>query len=306
MTQETRVFGIGSDAAGALRRSLEQSLSDSAEWRVPPHSRFWVKADGVVLTVYESGKGVLQGEGARLDDFVAKHLAFLEAGVPRTARPELETLAMPTLGSDESGKGDYFGPLVVAAVFALPEDAAYLRELGVADSKTLSDPRMHAQAGKIEERLDHEVRVLMPAHYNARIEATSNANAVLADLHADALAALASRHADAQRTVVDRFSSTPVLEKAFASRGCTIPSLDLRPGAESHPVVAAASILARVHFLDGLRACADECATDLPKGAGAAVDSAAATVVEIGGRALLAKVAKLHFRNTLRVRGADR
>ena len=303
MSQETRVYEMPAHSLQELEKALKRSLPQGAEWRAAPHARFAVKVEGVVLTAYESGKTVLQGKA--LDEFIEQHLGGVEGFAASAAMVakgrELEAIDAPTIGSDESGKGDYFGPLVVAGVFTTPDDMAFLREIGAADSKLLTDVRMMGQAGRIEKRLDHEVRRLMPAEYNERIEATGNANHVLAGLHAEVLGALHSRHQEARRTVVDRFSSAPVLERAITARGFTAPGLDLRPGAESHPAVAAASILARVHFLDGLKHCAEECATDLPKGAGTPVDEAARRVVEIGGMVLLGKVAKVHFKNTTKI-----
>ena len=303
MSQETRVFELAPREVQQLQSTLAASLPKNAEWRSAPHAVFSVKWEGVVLTAYESGKAVLQGKD--LDSVVARHLGSIAAsGVAPTksgAKILLETIDVPTLGSDESGKGDYFGPLVVAAVFTTPDDAEFLREIGATDSKLLADARMQTQAGKIEKELDHEIAMLMPVDYNEAIATKGNANHALAALHARALSALAARHPEARRTVVDRFSSSPVLEDAMTTLGFAAPSLDLRPGAESHPAVAAASILARVHFLDGLRRCADECATDLPKGAGDLVDKAARAVVRIGGRPLLETVAKIHFKNTTKI-----
>lgn len=307
MSQETRVFEVVPREQAGFQSTLATSLPKDAEWRSVPHATFSVKWNGIVLTVYRSGKAVLQGKD--LDAAMARYLpgitgasAAVTAG---SGRPRLEEIAAPTLGSDESGKGDYFGPLVVAAVFTEPADAGFLRELGATDSKLLSDARMQTQAGKIEERLDHEVIALGPVDYNRAIATEGNANHVLAGLHARALSALAARHPEARRTVVDRFSSSTVLEDAMSAIGFSPPALDLRPGAESHPAVAAASILARVHFLEGLKLCADECATDLPKGAGELVDEAARRVVRIGGRPLLAKVAKVHFKNTQKLERFD-
>src|SRR5690606_10741278 len=130
-------------------------LPPDAEWRRVPHARFSVKAIGVVATCYLSGKVVVQGPHA--DAFVDRFLADAGAtGTPVTG-PGVPRFDTATIGSDEAGKGDYFGPLVVAAVFATPDQAPLLREIRVADSKGLGDERAMRLAGLLERQFDHEI-----------------------------------------------------------------------------------------------------------------------------------------------------
>jgi ribonuclease HIII len=292
------VFAVGPLEAEALEQRLRRELPAFADWRPVPHARFSVKSGQVVVTCYQSGKVVVQG--AELDDFVRRHLQGLSlAAVTGVADGEL-AFAQPTIGSDEAGKGDYFGPLVVAAVHAEPASAAELQAMGVADSKTLSDVRMMPLCERIERTFDCEVRRLEPARYNERHRADPNVNHLLADLHAEALGALLERHPMAA-VVVDRFADEALVAGRLRARGHTPARLLQVPRAEAHPVVAAASIVARVHFLEGLQRCAEATGTDLHKGAGPPADAAARRVLEIGGMALLGTVAKLHFANTRRL-----
>ena len=304
MTQETRVFQVDDAKARALEQALRAAWGD-AQWRTVPHARFSVRRGDVTVTCYASGKLVVQGRG--LDLFTAQ---FLGAGAGTAATPAAAPSRAPviplevtTVGSDEVGKGDYFGPLVVAAAHARPEDAGWLAELRVADSKTLSDQRALMLAGMLERKLDHQIVVIEPEVYNARHAACGNLNLLLADAHAQAIGPLLGRHCDVVRVLVDRFADERVLARALAAAGVAPPELVQVPRAEASPVVAAASILARATFLEGLRRCEEEAGTDLHKGAGAPVDEAARRVVAIGGQALLAKVAKLHFKNTGRIGG---
>jgi ribonuclease HIII len=300
MSQATRVLEVRDpQQAAAIERRLRDGLPPEAEWRPAPHASFSVKALGVVATCYRSGKLVLQGR--ELDTFVARFLPELAPAGKGERRndPELPFDAT-VIASDEAGKGDYFGPLVVAAVVAAPADTESLRELGVADSKTIADERARRIAGALTRALDHEIVSLLPERYNAEHRARGNLNLMLADLHADAIAALRQRHPDVELVVVDRFADERVLAKALAAREVRVDRLVQAPRAERHPAVAAASILARVAFLEGLAACSDECGTDLHLGAGPPTDVAARRVYAIGGRDLLAKVAKLHFKNTAR------
>ena len=142
----------------------------------------------------------------------------------------------------------------------------------------------------------------MPEEYNARHTALGNLNELLADLHADALAELAEDRPGAT-LLVDRFADERLLRMRLDRRFGSGRRLVQVPRAEAHPAVAAASILARVHFLEGLQRCAEDSGTDLHKGAGPPVDLAARRVFQIGGAALLAKVAKLHFKNSSRIPG---
>jgi ribonuclease HIII len=296
---ETRVFALTAAQAEQLAERLRGGLGTDAEWRRVDHARFAVKAEGVNLVCYTSGKVVVQGRD--LADFCARYLDDA-AAADRAATPPPVAFDGPTIGSDEAGKGDYFGPLVVAAVFAEPASAAALKDMGVADSKSLADRRMFPMAERIETTLDSEVRVLAPADYNARWAADPNVNHLLAELHADAIAALLGRH-PGSTVVVDRFGDEQLIARRLQQRKTEPARLVVAPRAEAHAVVAAASIVARVHFLEGLRRSGEVAARELPKGASAEVDDAGRQVLRDGGEGLLWQVAKRHFRNSERVLG---
>lgn len=303
MSQTTLVLKATPAQAAQLEQHLRDALPPTAEWRSVPHARFSVKALGAVLTCYSSGKVVVQGSD--LASFADRFLAELVPAGARAATddPDLP-FDRPTIGSDEAGKGDYFGPLVVAAVRATPGDAAWLAELGACDSKVLSDPAARRLAGRIEARLDHAIVRLDPPAYNRRHRECGNVNVLLGELHAEAIAGLLARHPDVELAIVDRFGDERHVAEPLRERSARMPEIVQVPRAERHPAVAAASIVARAAFLDALDACSDACGTDLHKGAGEPTDVAARRVVAIGGRELLATVAKLHFKNTLRAGGA--
>ncbi len=302
MTHETRVFKVSSTQAAELEAALRDGLPPDAEWKSVPHARFWCKGSGVVVTCYNSGKVVVQG--TNLDVFQARFFEGAEAAPSKSKSTPNDTdlpFDRPTIGSDETGKGDYFGPLVITACYATPDSTKELEELGVADSKTLDDNRARRLGAGIERLVDFETVVLEPEEYNRRYAEVGNLNILLADLHGTAIGALHERHTDdVEVLVVDRFAKAGHVESALQQRGIGTRLVEV-PRAERHLVVAAASIVARVAFLDGLAMCSDACGTDLHKGAGSPVDAAARRVVEIGGRALLQKVAKLHFKNTEKI-----
>jgi len=298
----TRVFKIESAAAEALEQRLRRELSEAAEWRRVEYARFAVKSPGASVVCYSSGKLVLQGR--QIDGFAARFLGELQAEelAGTTADPGI-SFDVTTIGSDEAGKGDYFGPLVVAAVHAAPSSRDELMALGVTDSKKLSDRRMYPVAERIERMLSCEVRVLMPTDYNDRWNAERNVNHLLADLHVDAIAALLEKH-ETGAVVVDKFADERLVATRLQRRVKNMPGRLVQvPRAEAHLVVAAASIVARVRFLEGLQECQADSGTDLHKGAGSPVDVAGRRVFSIGGTDLLRRVAKLHFKNSDRIPG---
>jgi len=299
---DTRVFVLDAARARTLEEHLRAALPPDAEWRRVDHARYAVKAMGVNLVCYTSGKVVVQGKS--LDAFVGEFLGGADAAAQKTREGDAELpFDAPMIGSDEAGKGDYFGPLVVASVYAEPSQKQQLLAMGIADSKTLSDQRMFPMAELVERGFDCEVRVLMPTDYNARWNEARNVNHVLAELHADAIAALLRRHPEAN-VLVDRFGDESLIATRLQKKlGHPPKKLVQVPRAEANPVVGAASVVARVRFVEGFLECEAESGTDLHKGGGEPVDVAARRAFAIGGRELMARIAKLHFKNSERIPG---
>lgn len=288
MAQETLVLVVPKAQHSALRERL---AAQAFEFRPVPHALFSVKGHDVVATLYASGKLVVQGRDPAV--FVGRFLEGAELPAPATkeGKGPMRTLEVPTVGSDECGKGDYFGPLVVAAVRLEPAQARELVASGVMDSKRLTDTKA-LQLGAAIRHLPHAVRRLDPPEYNRRHTAAGNLNVLLAELHCEVIRELADR---GMRVVVDRFAD----ERLIASRVKDLAlELEQRPRAEDDPAVAAASILARSEFLLALKELGEEHDTTLPKGAGPPVDVAARKLYTRGGHKLLGVLAKLHFKNT--------
>lgn len=297
MSQVTRVVKLPPAGREALRRRLE---SGSFEFRSVPHALFSVKGEGVVATLYSSGKLVVQG--SQPDLFLAR---FVEGGVAQPARSpsreereagdEVARVEVTTIGSDETGKGDYFGPLVVAAVRVEPEQAEGLVRAGVTDSKKISDVLALQLGAAIRTGLPHAVEVLEGEAYNAEHARVRNLNPILAELHARAIARLVE---PGVRVVVDRFADESLVRRALGREDVDLVQV---PRAERNPAVAAASILARAEFLVRLRELGEEHGLTLPKGAGPPVDRAGRQFLARHGREALGRVAKLHFKNTWKI-----
>jgi ribonuclease HIII len=259
-----------------------------------PHAAFFAVRPGVNVTAYLTGKLVVAGE---------QELEFTGvlsgAGLARAAPEEVPTaLAFePHAGSDESGKGDYFGPLCVAAVH-VPDRATanFLIEKGVRDSKLIGDAQAGPLASLVRLRCPHALVVLPPPRYNELYDRVGNLNHLLAWAHAKALEDLLGEVGPVP-VVVDQFAQPHVLERHLQERGrATRVTQNVR--GEADVAVAAASIVARAEFLAGLAQLEARHGVRLPKGAGAPVVRAAREVAARGGRNMLREVAKLHFATT--------
>jgi len=200
------------------------------------------------------------------------------------------------IGIDESGKGDYFGPLVIAAVFVDATTQGELALMQVRDSKKVSDGRVLEMARDIKTICPHSVIAIGPQKYNELYAKINNLNRLLAWGHAKALENLLER-VPCGRAISDQFGNERLILNALQEKGRTIV-LEQRTKAESDLAVAAASILARAEFLLRLKRLSTEVGTTLPKGASPAVELAARMVIKRHGQDRLGDVAKLHFKTT--------
>jgi ribonuclease HIII len=223
--------------------------------------------------------------------------------------PKINVIALdgllPSIGTDESGKGDFFGPLVCAAVYADERSATVLRAMGVRDSKRLSDRRCSELAESIQRtcRGQYSVVEISPARYNDLYEQFrregKNLNTLLAWAHARVLENLLGRVTCA-RAITDQFADPRFVQSKLQERGKQIDLIQM-PRAEVHIAVAAASVLARARFLERLEVLSAQFDMTLPKGASAAVVQAGRALVKRFGTAALRQAAKLHFKTTTQV-----
>lgn len=198
------------------------------------------------------------------------------------------------IGVDESGKGDYFGPLVIAGVYVDPERTAYLRTLGVKDSKSLSEHAILMMEEKIRAACPHSVVVLNNLVYNDVYEKFPNLNQVLAWGHGRVIENLLSQ-VKATHALCDQFGHHTLIQSALLLRGIDIQLLQ-RPRAEDNMAVAAASVLARAAFLYAMAGMAETFQMVFPRGASAAVKAAREQFLAQFGQERLVNVAKCHFK----------
>jgi ribonuclease HIII len=294
-------ISILSSQAEALRTLLKDRGFEFAD---RPYTLFFAQKEKLSVAVYEKGpKVVVQGKGT--EDFVR---FYLEPEILKEARVGYEEVLNPTMfephfGIDESGKGDFFGPLVIAGVYVDREIARQLLALGVTDSKKVgSDNRIHQLADEIGRTpgLAANVVLIGPEKYNALYEKFGNLNDLLAWGHARVIENLLLQRPDCKRSLSDKFANERVIQRALLKQAREI-QIDQQTKAESDIAVAAASILARERFVRWMESRGRALGIVLPKGVSAAVKSAARAVVEKAGRDSLRTVAKMHFRTSAEV-----
>lgn len=213
-----------------------------------------------------------------------------------------EGIPLPHIGTDESGKGDYFGPLVIAGIWVDEALQNSLSELGVRDSKKLSDRQCYDLAAKIRELCQGKYQVveISPERYNQLhdqfVQERKNLNHLLAWGHARAIEDILTRQS-CNQAIADQFGDEKYIASKLMEKGNTINLLQT-PKAERFIAVAAASVLARDRFLSRLSHLGNEAGVTLPKGASPAVIEAAKQMVQKQGPDALRKFAKLHFKTT--------
>jgi len=278
--------------------------------REVPYARFAFESDKANIVFYESGKLVVQGKGTQ--EFIE---FVLEPEILKQARLGYETvlnpeLFQPRIGVDESGKGDFFGPLCIAGVYVNESVVKAWQDAGIRDSKNISsDKRVAELAEKIRKTPGCIANVVMVGNeaYNRLYARMKSVNAILAWGHARVIENLMGQRHQMNpapvKAISDQFAAKKeVVAKALMALGREI-ELVQRHQAEEDLAVAAASILARDGFVKGLAKLEKQFNLELPKGASSAVDEVAKKFVAERGADNLSKIAKVHFRTALRAQG---
>ena len=284
--------------AGA-KEKLSAELPIAAEKKINYGYQYTVKLAEAKLTlnIYNGKKGlniVYSGDSALAE----RAAALLEGRRAQAAAPATFVTDGLWAGSDESGKGDFFGSLVVAAVVVDNSTADKLRAAGVKDCKLLTDKKILELEDIIKASVvDYSVLELKPRVYNLRYEL----NQLLGYGHVAALSKVLEKHEDCHSALIDQFTTSMVNIRALKQR---FPQCDVRqqPKAESNLAVAAASVLARAQFLHTMAALAAEAGVqELPKGGGAQATACARELAAKYGKEALRNYVKLHFANYQRV-----
>ncbi len=292
---------LTAEQAEKLRSLL---LHGGYEFETKPYCLYAASKGKVNVLVYEKGPKVLI-QGKETEDFVTlilepQVLGAAEIGYEEITHPDW---FQPHIGVDESGKGDFFGPLVIAGVYVDPKVARMLHETGAVDSKRIgSDAKISTLAHSIRQLpgIHWEVVQINPARYNELYAKFGNLNRLLAWGHAKVIESLLEKVPDCPRALSDQFANPAVLQKALQTRGRNIELIQ-RTKAESDPAVAAASILARDAFVKWLSQQGPDLGIPLAKGVSAAVKNQARKIFQTQGTEGLSRVAKMHFKTSSEV-----
>ncbi len=313
------------DNLDALREFVHSQGWEIVAEKVIDYGRQFTVSNGFTTTpviLYRTGTIQVQGKPGQLRDELrtwgAKQRGTEENGKtsPKIFTPSLfatdqastaidSDIAMTPasmrarIGSDEAGKGDYFGPLVVAAIYVDETTEPQLRELGVRDSKLLAERRLLDLAQEIKKLCSGRGTILtyMPEDYNKQYQTITNLNRLLARAHVQVLQRVAVL-VDCELAIVDQFGDPSLMQEAARQASLQI-QIEQRVRAESDMAVAAASILARAEFVQRLAALSRQTGIELPKGASdPRIVEIGHQIVARGGTEALGKVAKLHFQTT--------
>ena len=289
--------------AAKLRKLLEE---DGWEFEPKPYTLYYARKGKVNVAVYEKGpKVVVQGKGT--EEFVTFRLEPEILGEAKLGYEEVHAPEMfaPHFGIDESGKGDFFGPLVIAGVYVDRHIAREFMRAGVQDSKRIgSDARIRALAEAIRETpgVAASVVEISPLKYNELYEKIGNLNRLLAWGHARVIENLLDQRPDCPRALSDQFGNPALIERSLMAKGRGI-TLDQRTKAESDLAVAAASILARERFIGWLERAGKKHGVTLHRGVSAQVKSVAREMVARHGAGILRELGKMHFKTAQELGG---
>ena len=270
----------------AFLEHYQSSLAPSKN----PYIRYFLRLPQATVSIYTSGKVLLQGEGAE------KYASFFGYQVVE----ETSGQNLPLIGTDEVGNGSYFGGLAVVASFVTPDQHDFLRKLGVGDSKTLTDQKIRQIAPILKEKIQHQALLLSPSKYNEVIGDRYNAVSVKVALHNQAIYLLLQKGVQPEKIVIDAFTSAKNYDKYLAQEANRFSNpISLEEKAEGkYLAVAVSSIIARDLFLENLENLGRELGYQLPSGAGTASDKVASQILQAYGMQGLNFCAKLHFKNT--------
>ncbi len=320
MSQVEESYKIPPNQRDKVRNLIEKTLEGKYDEREEPHCEYCLQyeEDDQRLIVRQFSNGTLQMQGNAVEkhSVLVQYLKnLLKQGCSNRHSPrQIETnlCPFPHIGTDEAGKGDYFGPLVVAAVHLEPEECRLVRQWGMGDSKTISDKRCKRLGQKLKEKLSDSVAflVIRPSEYNEKYSEFQtkgrNLNDLLACAHLQVIEQLISKlngSLQKHQVLVDKFANEDLLAFYLSEHSSLSGSIDLKQvvRAERDAAVACASILARAVFLECLDEISEQAEVDLPKGGGTQTVTAGRRLVKKHGEDFLSCVAKIHFSNTSKI-----
>ena len=298
------------------KKKLVEFYEDLKREKTPQYAVFQSQDGDTVVTLYESGKIVFQGKDADLasDIWVAtekmnnKNLEVNNSenkSKSETKKIEVDPIIYnsTSIGSDEVGTGDYFGPIVVTAAYVKKEDIPYLEDLGVKDSKKLDDSKILEVVPKIIKKIPYSSLVLSNKDYNNTYGENFNMNKIKAVLHNKVLVDLTSKYPNTDYVIVDEFANKYVYFNYLKESNNVYRNITFLTKGETRSLaVACASMISRYIFINEFNKLSNSVGLLLPKGASTSVDNVGIEIVKKYGFDKLKEIAKLNFKNTDKIK----
>lgn len=301
-----------------VQKKMTEFYKDLYRDKFPPYSIFQAQSADVIITLYESGKVMFQGISADIEANVWKdqerHLnnrdidkelkKIEDKKDEKKKENNINFYNMSTIGSDEVGTGDYFGPIVVTATYVNKKDEIFLRDLGVKDSKALTDEKIIEIAKELVKKVNYKTFILTNKNFNDYTKKGYNMNKIKAILHNKVLYSIKKDHInDYDKIVVDQFVYPKKYFEHINEATNKVTDISFTPRAESKCLsVACSSIISRYIFLREMDKLSKELNITLPKGANDIVDDIGFEIVKKYGFDKLYEVAKINFKNTEKIK----
>ena len=300
----------------------QEMMTDELNWcmrdKTPQYAKWQAKDGDTVITLYESGKVVFQGKDADLaSDFwvTTEKINSGKVDVKNSSEKKKDTKKekieyvnpkiynSSSIGSDEVGTGDYFGPIVVTAAYVSKENIPFLEEIGVKDSKKLTDNDILNIVPKFIKQIPYESMILSNQEYNKFYSSDINMNKIKALLHNKVLYKLSNQIKNYEYIIVDQFAESYVYFNYLKESSNVVRNITFfTKGEDKHLSVACASLISRYIFIKEFEKLSKNIEMELPKGASNLVDEVGKKIVEKYGFDKLNEIAKMNFKNTEKIK----
>jgi len=293
------------------KKEMDEFYQDSKREKTPAYAIFQANSADSVITLYQSGKAVFQGKSADIDaqlwkEINQKYYPNMKQEEKKEKKKKKEITKRfdaNVIGSDEVGTGDFFGPLVVTSAFVSKKDIAFLEDLGVVDSKKLTDDFICKIAPKLMERITYKTIVLTNQDYNDYYSQDVNMNTIKAILHNKVLLQLKNKIDNYQAIVVDQFTTPKSYYNYLKDSKAICQDITfLEKGESKSLAVACAAIISRYFFIKKMTELRQKYNTYIPYGSNEKVDQVAVELAKKHGIDELKKLVKWHFKNLDKVK----
>ena len=281
------------------KKKMIEYYKDKVREKTPPYAIFQAQEEDTIITLYNSGKVMFQGTSAFVD---ANMWQAIKAN-DEVDEDQTDYMNVSSVGSDEVGTGDYFGPIVVSSTYVKVDDIEFLTKLGVTDSKKITDDKIRKIAPEIIKKIKYKSIILKNEEYNEKYSKENNMNKIKAIMHNKVLYSILNEIDEKpDMVIVDEFAREARYYSYLEDVPNVVKGITFVTKAESKNLaVAAASIISRYIFLNEFDKMCDEYHLPLVKGSGNDVDSIGQEAVEKYGKEILDKIAKKNFSNTSRI-----